>query len=65
MFGIWFGATAIANYLAGWTGSWIDKISDEYGLVAFFLLYTAIPIAAGIVMWTLTGWIKKKMHGIH
>ena len=65
MFGIWFGATAIANYLAGYTGSWIDKISDEYGLVTFFLLYTAIPIGAGVVMWTMTGWIKKKMHGIH
>ena len=64
MFGIWFGATAIANYLAGWTGSWIDKISDEYGLVTFFLLYTAVPIGAGIAMWALTGWIKKKMHGI-
>lgn len=65
MFGIWFGATAIANYLAGWTGSYIDKISEEYGLMTFFLIYTAIPCGAGIVMWCMNGWIKKKMHGIH
>ena len=65
MFGIWFGATAIANYLAGWTGSYIDKISDEYGLATFFLIFTAIPIAAGILVWCLNGMIKKKMHGIH
>ena len=29
-FGIWFGATAVANYLAGWTGSFIDTISARY-----------------------------------
>lgn len=65
MFGIWFGATAIANYLAGWTGSYIDKISEQYGLMTFFLIYTAIPCGAGIIMWCMNGWIKKKMHGIH
>lgn len=65
MFGIWFGATAIANYLAGWTGSYIDKISETYGLMVFFLIYTAIPCGAGIIMWCMNGWIKKKMHGIH
>lgn len=64
MFGIWFGATAIANYLAGWSGSLIDQISDQYGLAIFFLIYTLIPVLAGIGMWLLTGWINKKMHGI-
>ena len=65
MFGIWFGATAIANYLAGWTGSYIDTISEKYGLATFFLIFTAIPIVAGIVVWCLNGMIKRKMHGIH
>ncbi len=64
MFGVWFGATAVANYLAGWSGSFIDKISDEYGLVTFFLIYTAIPILAGLVLVGMRGWIKEKMHGI-
>lgn len=64
MFGIWFGATAIANYAAGWTGSYIDTISEEYGLTTFFLIYTAIPIAAGLVMWGMSKWMVKKMHGI-
>ena len=64
MFGIWFGATAIANYLAGWTGSYIDKISEEYGLTTFFLIYTVVPIVAGLAIWALNGWLKKKMHGI-
>lgn len=64
MFGVWFGATAIANYLAGWSGSYIDKISEHYGLSTFFLIYTAIPIIAGVVLMAMDGVIKKKMHGI-
>ena len=64
MFGVWFLATAIANYLAGWTGSFIDQISERFGLTSFFLIYTIIPILAGIAIWVLNGWMKKKMHGI-
>jgi POT family proton-dependent oligopeptide transporter len=64
MFGVWFCATAIANYLAGWTGSFIDPISETYGLAFFFLIYTVIPILSGLIIWALTPMIKKKMHGI-
>ena len=64
MFGVWFLATAIANYLAGWTGSYIDLISERYGLTTFFLIYTAIPIAAGLILCCLNGWMKRRMHGI-
>ncbi|GAB4248269.1 MAG: peptide MFS transporter [Vicingaceae bacterium] len=65
MFGVWFGATAIANYLAGLSGSFIDKISEEYGLSIFFMIYFIIPVLAGVILIILTPWIKKKMHGIH
>jgi POT family proton-dependent oligopeptide transporter len=64
MFGVWFGATAIANYLAGWTGSFIDPISEKYGLAFFFMIYTVIPILSGLIIWALTPAIKKMMHGI-
>ena len=63
-FGVWFGATAIANYLAGWTGSFIDPISEKYGLAFFFMIYTVIPILSGLIIWALTPKIKKMMHGI-
>ncbi|MBI1288615.1 MAG: MFS transporter [Flavobacteriales bacterium] len=65
MFGVWFGATAIANYLAGWTGSLIDTITEMYSMSTFFLIYTALPIGAGVVLVLLTPIIKRKMHGIH
>ena len=65
MFGIWFGASAIANYAAGFTGSYIDVISEKFGLTTFFLIFTIIPIAAGITVWCLSGFIRRKMHGVH
>ncbi len=64
MFGVWFGATAIANYLAGWTGSLIDQITEEYSISTFFLIYTILPIAAGIILIAITGRVLKMMHGI-
>ncbi len=64
MFGIWFLASAIANYIAGMSGSYIDKISEEYGLTVFFLIFTAIPIAAGLAVMAMNKFLLKKMHGI-
>ncbi len=64
MFGVWFLASAIANLLAGWTGSYIDLISERYGLATFFLIYTVIPIVAGLTLCCLNGWMKRRMHGI-
>jgi len=65
MFGIWFLSNAIANKLAGATGSYIDQISEEYGLSVFFLLFTGITIGAGLVLLILNPFLKKRMHGIH
>lgn len=64
MFGIWFTATAIANYLAGLMGSFIDKIADEKGLAFFFMIFTFIPILAGIILIAINKWMIKKMHGV-
>ena len=65
MFGIWFASSAIANFLGGLTSSQIDKISGAYSMSGFFLIFTIIPIAAGIIMLLLTPVLKKKMHGIN
>ncbi|MEO7445096.1 MAG: peptide MFS transporter [Ferruginibacter sp.] len=64
MFGTWFIANFIANYTAGLTGSFIDDITSKYSITIFFLIFTVIPIAAGLVMLMLNGTLKKKMHGI-
>ncbi len=64
MFGIWFIANFIANYTAGLTGSFIDEITTKHSISYFFLIFTFIPIAAGLVMLGLNKMLKKKMHGI-
>lgn len=64
MFGVWYLNTAIANKLAGVTGSYIDHISETYSLSTFFLIFTIIPITAGLVFMSLNKWMRAKMHGI-
>ncbi|HVK97557.1 MAG TPA: hypothetical protein VM368_07065, partial [Flavisolibacter sp.] len=64
MFGIWFVANFIANWTAGITGSYIDAITEKYSMATFFLIFTFVPIGAGLVMLALNKTLKKKMHGI-
>jgi len=64
MFGVWFVANFIANLLAGITGSYIDPIVENYGLDTFFLIFTLIPIGAGILMLLISKKLVSMMHGI-
>lgn len=64
-FGVWYLAIAIGNKLAGTMGSKIDQISEQNGLSSFFLIFTIVPIIAGIVIVILGPFIKKLMRGIH
>lgn len=65
MFGVWFLNSAIANWLAGFSGSYIDQISTTYSMSTFFLIFTLIPAAAGAVVLLISPWMKKLMHGVH
>ena len=65
MFGFWLLSSFFANLIGGFTGSYINIISKEAGLSGFFLIFTLIPIGAGIVMFLLNGFLKKKMHGFN
>jgi POT family proton-dependent oligopeptide transporter len=65
MFGVWFLANFVAGVLAGQSASYIDNINEEHGLTMFFLIFTVIPVVAGLVMLMLTPFLKKRMHGIH
>ena len=65
MFGFWLLSSFFANLIGGFTGSYINVISEQAGLSGFFLIFTLIPIGAGIVMFLLNGFLKKKMHGFN
>ncbi len=65
IFGVWFCSSALANFLAGLSGSYIDKISSMYSLSTFFLAFALIPGIAGIILIALSPLLRRMMHGIH
>lgn len=64
MFGMWYLAIAIGNKLAGSFGGMINQVTEEYDLSTFFLIFTAIPIGAGLLVALLNPLLKKLMHGV-
>ncbi|MCL8006981.1 peptide MFS transporter [Gelidibacter japonicus] len=64
MFGVWYLAIAVGQKLANTMGGMIDKISAEYSLGTFFLIFAVIPIAVGFVSMVLNPVLKKLMHGV-
>jgi POT family proton-dependent oligopeptide transporter len=64
MFGMWYLAIAIGNKLAGLLGGQIDNITEAYSLSTFFLIFTIVPIVAGVIVIALNPVLKKLMHGV-
>ncbi|WP_178983411.1 peptide MFS transporter [Winogradskyella helgolandensis] len=64
MFGVWYLAIAVGQKVANTMGGMIDKISEEYSLGVFFLIFAVIPIAVGLVSVVLNPLLKKLMHGV-
>ena len=44
--------------------SYMDPILEEHGLTTFFLIFTFIPVGAGLVMLLINKKLIKMMHGI-
>ncbi len=64
MFGMWYLAIAIGNNLAAKLGGQIEVITEKYSLSTFFLIFTIVPIIAGILVIALNPLMKKLMHGV-
>ena len=64
MFGIWYLAIFIGNFSAGKLGGMIDKITAEYSLMTFFLIFTIVPAGAGVLLILINPVMKKLMHGV-
>ena len=64
MFGIWYLAIAIGNKLAAAVGGEIENITAQYSLSTFFLIFTIVPIVAGLIVMSLNPLLKKLMHGV-
>ncbi len=64
LFGVWYVFTGLANKLAGIMAEYSEGISDKIGISGFFLIFTLIPICAGLVMLSLNKPVKRMMHGV-
>ncbi len=64
MFGVWYLAIAVGQKAANTMGGMIDKISAEYSLGIFFLIFAVVPIIVGIISVLLNPVLKKLMHGV-
>jgi POT family proton-dependent oligopeptide transporter len=64
MFGMWYLAIAIGNNLAAQVGGQIENITEKYSLSTFFLIFTVVPIVAGLIVIALNPLMKKLMHGV-
>ena len=64
MFGVWYLAIAIGQKAAGTMGGMIDKISEQYSMGTFFLIFTLVPVGVGVISIVLNPILKKLMHGV-
>ena len=64
MFGVYYLSIAIGNKLAHYVGGDIERITQEYSLSGFFLIFSIIPIGLGFFALILHPYIKRAMHGI-
>ncbi len=60
---LWAGWGMLAAFLAVLLVA--PVMLDRYLLSVFFLIFTAIPMGAGVVLMLLNPLMKKWMHGVH
>jgi POT family proton-dependent oligopeptide transporter len=64
MFGVYYLFIGMGNKIAGSMGGMIETISTQYSLSTFFMIFTVVSIAIGLLMILLTPVMKKLMHGV-
>jgi POT family proton-dependent oligopeptide transporter len=69
LMGMWFFATAIAEFLAGHLAALTGKIARGElfhlfgGQADFFFVLVVAPLLAGAALAALTPWLRRRMHG--
>jgi POT family proton-dependent oligopeptide transporter len=69
MMGMWFGSMAIADFLAGIIAAQSEKIEKGQlfsllgGQADFFLMFAIAPTVGALILWAMTGKLKRLMHG--
>ncbi|TXK47670.1 peptide MFS transporter [Pontibacter qinzhouensis] len=64
MFGVWFGASAIGNYLGGALAGMIEYMSQTQTMSNFFLIFVSIAAVSALILFLFGKKLEKLMHGI-
>ncbi|MHA6249269.1 peptide MFS transporter [Pontibacter sp. CAU 1760] len=64
MFGVWFFASAIGNYIGGALAGLIDQMQETQSMSSFFLIFVGIATLASLILFLVSGRLVKLMHGI-
>jgi proton-dependent oligopeptide transporter, POT family len=64
MFGMWFLATAIGNYIGGALAGLIDEIAQKRSMSEFFMIFVIISFISSLLLFMLSPLLKKWMHGV-
>ncbi|RKZ56947.1 MAG: hypothetical protein DRR08_20305 [Candidatus Parabeggiatoa sp. nov. 2] len=64
MFGMWFLAVAVGNYVGGVLYGMIDDIVKTQSISTFFLMFVGIAMGAAVVLFVLSFGLRKRMHGV-
>ncbi|WP_181306483.1 peptide MFS transporter [Rufibacter sp. XAAS-G3-1] len=65
MFGVWFLASAIGNYIGGALAGMIDEMAKTQTMSSFFLIFVGIAALASLVLFLFSRKLVKLMHGVH
>ncbi len=64
IFGIWYLFIGLSGKLASIMAEYSDSIANNVGFSGFFLIFTIVPLLAGLIILSLNKPIKRMMHGI-
>ncbi|GAB4395837.1 MAG: hypothetical protein OHK0053_06930 [Microscillaceae bacterium] len=64
MFGVWFLASAIGNYIGGALSGLVDSLAEKASLSDFFLIFVFISVGASLLLFLLSPLLKKWMHNV-
>ncbi|MDB5263426.1 MAG: peptide transporter [Adhaeribacter sp.] len=65
MFGVWFFASAIGNYIGGALAGMIDEMAKTQTMSSFFLIFVGIAFVASFLLFLLSRKLVTWMHGVH
>ncbi len=64
MFGMWFLAMAVGNYIGGMLFGMLDDFVKTQSMADFFLMFVVIVMTAAVILFGLSFILKKWMHGV-